>query len=78
MTPSEAKRIRKDNGLSQTEMAHVLRIGDIRTIRRWETGERPVSGPASILYELFDKRAWRPLGEPQQKIRAAKREKGDD
>ena len=55
MTPATFKRIRTERlGMTQTQLAAVLRIEDIRTIRRWETGERPVSGPASYLMELLD------------------------
>lgn len=54
MTPETFKRIRKKLGMTQTQLAAVLRVDDIRTIRRWEKGERPVSGPASYLMELLD------------------------
>jgi putative transcriptional regulator len=54
MTPTEIKSIRQRYGLSQSELAALLRISDLRTIRRWEKGEVPVSGPASIVLELMD------------------------
>ena len=54
MTPAEIKAIRQRYGLSQTELAALLRISDLRTIRRWEKGEVPISGPASIVLELMD------------------------
>lgn len=53
MTPTEIKSIRERAGLTQTELARLLRISDIRTIRRWETGVVPISGPASIILELI-------------------------
>ncbi len=53
MTPTEVKAIRTAAGLTQTELARLLRISDIRTIRRWEQGDVPVSGPASIILELL-------------------------
>ncbi len=53
MTPTEVKAIRTANRLTQTELARLLRISDIRTIRRWEQGDVPVSGPASIILELL-------------------------
>lgn len=53
MTPAELKSIRQRHGLTQSELAALLRISDIRTIRRWETGDRPVSGPASVVLELM-------------------------
>lgn len=54
MTPAEFKAIRERYGLTQTELARVLRISDIRTIRRWEQGERAISGPVQIIMELMD------------------------
>lgn len=54
MTPATFRAIRKRLGLSQRGLAALLRISDERTIRRWEQGEVPVSGPASIVMELLD------------------------
>lgn len=54
MTPSQFKSIRQRVGLSQTGLARVLRVEDVRTIRRYETGERAISGPVSLLMELID------------------------
>lgn len=54
MTPATCKAIRNRAGLTQSELARLLRISDIRTIRRWEKGDVPVSGPASIVLELLD------------------------
>ena len=53
MTPAEVVNIREQLGLTQSGLARVLRITDIRTIRRWEKGEIPVSGPASVVLELM-------------------------
>lgn len=53
MTPAEVVNIRKQLGLTQSGLARVLRISDLRTIRRWEAGEVPVSGPASVVLELM-------------------------
>ncbi len=53
MTPTEIKSIRERAGLTQTELARLLRISDIRTIRRWEQGDVPISGPASVVLELI-------------------------
>ncbi len=53
MTPSTFKTIRERAGLTQSGLAAFLRISDRRTIRYWETGERPVSGPVSFLMELL-------------------------
>lgn len=46
--------IRTRAGLTQNELARLLRIEDSRTIRRWEQGERAVSGPVSLLMEMLD------------------------
>lgn len=54
MKPSELKAIRQRYGLSQSKLAELLRVSDMRTVRRWEAGEVPISGPASIILELMD------------------------
>jgi DNA-binding transcriptional regulator YiaG len=54
MTPTTFKSIRQRAGLTQTGLAAVLRIDDLRTIRRYEKGERAISGPVSLLMEMLD------------------------
>lgn len=54
MSPNKVKTIRQRVGLTQSGLAALLRISDLRTIRRWETGDIPVSGPASIILEMLD------------------------
>lgn len=54
MTPGGFKAIRLRAGLTQSELADFLRIADKRTVRYWETGERPITGPVSFLMELLD------------------------
>jgi DNA-binding transcriptional regulator YiaG len=54
MTPATFKAIRQRAGLTQSGLAALLRIGDLRTIRRWEAGEREISGPVCILMEMLD------------------------
>lgn len=54
MTPTELKSIRERAGLTQDQLACLLRLSDSRTIRRYEDGSRSVSGPISILLELID------------------------
>jgi len=58
MTPKQIKTIRKQAGLTQSGLAALLRISDIRTIRRWETGEIQISGPASIVMQFIDEGLW--------------------
>lgn len=54
MPPATFKAIRERAGLTQSGLAARLRIEDLRTIRRYEKGEREVSGPVSLLMELLD------------------------
>ena len=54
MTPATFKAIRQRAGLTQSGLAAALRISDGRAIRRWETGEREISGPVTLLMELID------------------------
>jgi DNA-binding transcriptional regulator YiaG len=52
MTAEEFKSIRKGLGLSLAQLGEKLRVKDQRTMRRWEDGEKEISGPVSILMEL--------------------------
>lgn len=54
MTPTKFKSIRERAGLTQDQLARLLRLSDSRTIRRYEEGSRQVSGPVSILMEMLD------------------------
>jgi DNA-binding transcriptional regulator YiaG len=54
MLPAQFKAIRHKLGLTQSGLAARLRVEDIRSIRRYETGERSLSGPVSLLMELMD------------------------
>jgi DNA-binding transcriptional regulator YiaG len=51
----DVKSARRRLGLSQTGLAEALRLGPNgeRTIRRWEAGDVPVTGPASVAIELL-------------------------
>ena len=60
MTPATFKAIRKRSGLSARALAEALRIHGGRTIRHWEDGTRPITGPVSILMELLDAGTWKP------------------
>lgn len=57
MKAEEIIAIRRRAGLSQSGLAKLLRITDERTIRRWEKGDVPVTGPASIILELLSEGA---------------------
>lgn len=55
MTPAAIKAARQRLGLSQRGLAETLRLGTNgeRTVRRWEAGDVPVTGPASVAIELL-------------------------
>ena len=48
MTPAKFKAARQALGLSQDAMARALLVKSGRTIRRWESGERDIPGPALV------------------------------
>lgn len=50
MTPEEIKAAREFLGLSQRGLAWALYMGanGERQVRRWESGETPISGPAEV------------------------------
>lgn len=53
MTPLEIKAARFTLGMNQREFAEALRVGSEAVIRSWESGRRPISGPASVAIELM-------------------------
>ncbi len=54
MNAAEIRCVREHLGLSHTELAGVLHV-DVRSVRRWETGEQPISNiNASALRKLVD------------------------
>lgn len=54
MTPANFRRIRRAAGLTIAGLARVLRVSDEKTIRRYEAGERTISGPVQIIMEMMD------------------------
>ena len=54
-TPEQVRQARAALGLSTRQLAIVLRMGaqSGRTIRRWEAGDTPISGPASVALEAL-------------------------
>ncbi len=48
MTPQEFKDARHALGLSAEGMAQALMVSSGRTIRRWESGQRDIPGPAIV------------------------------
>jgi len=62
ITPQDVKRIREGMGLSQADLARLLRMGAgaARTVRHWEAGEVDrIPGPVQIALEALEK-GWRP------------------
>lgn len=55
MTPVELRHARRQLGLSAAGLATLLRLGSCgdRTIRRWESGESGIPGPAQVAVELL-------------------------
>lgn len=54
MTPTQFRQIREAAGLSRSQLAKLLRIKEVKTIYRYEHGERPISGPVSLLMEMIE------------------------
>lgn len=52
MTKGELSAARSTLGMTQAALAAVLR-SDIRTVRRWERGERQIPGPVSVAIEML-------------------------
>lgn len=55
MTPESLKEARRELGLSAAKLAELLRLGADggRAVRRWEAGERAISGPVAVAIELL-------------------------
>jgi len=56
MTPAEIKAARKRLGLTQSGLARALRLSEksgADTVRFWESGRNPISGPAIVAIELM-------------------------
>lgn len=52
--PVDVKAIREKAGLSQSELANMMRVS-VRTLQNWEQGRRRPTGPASALIRIFEK-----------------------
>jgi DNA-binding transcriptional regulator YiaG len=61
MSPNEVRDARRALGLTLHELAVLLRMGGDgkRSVRRWEDGDREISGPASVAIEAL-LTGWRP------------------
>tara|TARA_Y100000310_G_scaffold156380_1_gene155816 strand:+ start:4847 stop:5107 length:261 start_codon:yes stop_codon:yes gene_type:complete len=49
MKPEEFRKGRRLLGFSQNDLAKVFKVSSGRTIRKWESGERDIPGPAEVL-----------------------------
>lgn len=58
MTGDEFKSIREGANLSIARLADLLRVVDLRAVRRWEDGTKEVSGPVSVVMELLRDGVW--------------------
>jgi DNA-binding transcriptional regulator YiaG len=54
MNAADVKATRQRAGLTQAGLAALLGLADRRTVRRWEQGEIPVTGPAAIVLAMLD------------------------
>lgn len=61
MTPHEMRNARFALGMTQKEFAAALRVGSEAVIRSWESGRRPISGPAAVAIELMLKQHLAPI-----------------
>lgn len=52
LTPDEIKAFRAAEGLTQEGLARKLRLGHKDTVRGWERGRAPISGPAAIVIRM--------------------------
>lgn len=61
MMPNDVRNARRAMGLTQHDLAVLLRMGGDgkRAVRRWEAGDRHMSGPASVAIEAL-LTGWRP------------------
>lgn len=55
MTADEVRAARYMLGMTQDQLAKALRMGGDgkRAVRRWESGDRHISGPASVAIEFM-------------------------
>jgi DNA-binding transcriptional regulator YiaG len=58
MTAAGIRAARSKLGLTQAGLAALLR-SDLRTVQRWESGERGIPGPAAVALDALAD-GWRP------------------
>lgn len=65
MTPDEFKAARLAAGLPTQQAAADALESDLRTVRRWENGERSIPGPVRVALRLMDSPQRTPAQNPQ-------------
>jgi DNA-binding transcriptional regulator YiaG len=53
VSPLEIKAARLALSMNQREFAEALRVAGEATVRSWESGRRPIGGPATVAIELM-------------------------
>jgi DNA-binding transcriptional regulator YiaG len=53
LKPLELRAARIALGMNQRELAEALLLSGEATIRSWESGRRPISGPAQVAIRLM-------------------------
>lgn len=78
MKPQEFRAIRKRAGLSQGRLACLLGLGRDggRAVRRWEGGERSISGPVTICMRALDLGLLQPGEDGTPELQAAPQVEG--
>lgn len=66
MTPDEFKAARLAAGLATQQAAATALESDLRTVRRWENGERAVPGPVRVALRLMGSPRKTPAQIPQE------------
>lgn len=54
MTPTDFRRIRRELGQTQSQLADLLGVSSSRTVRKWEQAERDISQPIILFMTLLD------------------------
>jgi DNA-binding transcriptional regulator YiaG len=63
LTKEEFAAIRAAAGMTYSELADYLWLKELRSVQRYESGERSISGPVEKLMRILEKEVARKLGE---------------